>query len=660
MWAPTGLALDAAGNLFIADSGDGYIQEVYQSTGQMSVVAGNGSWGYSGDGNAAQNAEFFWPTSIAIDSAGNLYMTDNWNDVIREIGGVAADIPTVSISSSNDSSVYGQNVMFTAIVNPPYLSGNRVSGTVDFYDGTTYLGSSAVFSDQATFSTSSLGAGMHEISARYDGDDYHAASTSAPLDPAVSPTTLYWDPNETRSENYGGSGIWSTNTGSRYWYDSATGTDVSWSDGCTAVLSGTAGTVTISGTVNPTAITLCSDYTIAHDSTSGGLSLSANGTPVAVEPEVEATVSAPLSGGLILSGGGALTVSGADQLSGISAITFTSTLNVANSMTIATGATLTNYGLLNIESSTLTNSGYLENDGTLTGDSTSVITNDGTLVNDSMLTSHWELYSPGKLVNDGELTATGQEMSVAGTFDNNGEVIVSTYFVLCGDGTLNNTATLTFQSDVTLNNEAALNNEAGGEMTIGGGQTTVESGALTDDGTLTNDGILDIEAADGLVDSGALVGSVLDNASIVFNVSSSQTITGVISGSGNVQVSGTGTVILAGSNTYRGTTTITAGLLGFVYGALPDGVGNVIIASGGSLEASGAYSTAYDWLQSNQINTDSSGALALTASDDNESDDSIDLSDYGSLSLGALGNIQYTGSITPGGGAYRLGGWTGR
>ena len=188
MWAPTDLALDPAGNLFIADSGDGYIQEVAASTGQMTAVAGSGSWGYSGDGGPALDAQMFWPTGLAIDSSGDLFMTDNWNSVIREVSSVAAISPTVSLASSANAATIGQNVTFTATVNPPYLGGNRTSGTVDFDDGTTVLATEPVVSDEAAYTTTTpLALGTHAMTAVYSGDDFHASSTSDEMDQEIDP-----------------------------------------------------------------------------------------------------------------------------------------------------------------------------------------------------------------------------------------------------------------------------------------------------------------------------------------------------------------------------------------------------------------------------------------------------------------------------------------
>ena len=93
---PEGVAVDSAGDLFIADSGNDRIREVSLSTGVITTVAGNGTWGYSGDNGPATAAELHYPSGIAVDSAGDLFIADNNNERIREVNLSTGVIATVA------------------------------------------------------------------------------------------------------------------------------------------------------------------------------------------------------------------------------------------------------------------------------------------------------------------------------------------------------------------------------------------------------------------------------------------------------------------------------------------------------------------------------------------------------------------------------------
>ena len=94
--SPRGLAVDSAGDLFIADSGNNVIREVVKATGDIITVAGNGTAGYSGDGGPATAAELNDPNGVAVDSAGDLFIADTDNNVIREVVKATGDIITVA------------------------------------------------------------------------------------------------------------------------------------------------------------------------------------------------------------------------------------------------------------------------------------------------------------------------------------------------------------------------------------------------------------------------------------------------------------------------------------------------------------------------------------------------------------------------------------
>jgi sugar lactone lactonase YvrE len=86
MDSPLSVAVDSAGNLFIADSNNNRIREVKAADGRIITVAGNGTYGYSGDGGAAANAELNRPTGVAVDGTGNLFIVDNGNNRLRTMG----------------------------------------------------------------------------------------------------------------------------------------------------------------------------------------------------------------------------------------------------------------------------------------------------------------------------------------------------------------------------------------------------------------------------------------------------------------------------------------------------------------------------------------------------------------------------------------------
>jgi sugar lactone lactonase YvrE len=77
------VAVDSSGNLYIADAGNNRVREV--SNGVITTVAGNGMAGFSGDGGPATSAELNDPTSVAVDSMGNLYIADHLNNRVREV-----------------------------------------------------------------------------------------------------------------------------------------------------------------------------------------------------------------------------------------------------------------------------------------------------------------------------------------------------------------------------------------------------------------------------------------------------------------------------------------------------------------------------------------------------------------------------------------------
>ena len=80
---PRGIAIDAAGNIYVADSGNNRVRKI--SSGVITTAAGNGEAGWSGDGGLATDARISGPAGVALDTAGSLFISDANNHRIRKI-----------------------------------------------------------------------------------------------------------------------------------------------------------------------------------------------------------------------------------------------------------------------------------------------------------------------------------------------------------------------------------------------------------------------------------------------------------------------------------------------------------------------------------------------------------------------------------------------
>ncbi len=92
--APAGVFVDRFGNVFIADTANNRIREVVSATGFIQTVAGNGTAGYTGDNGLATSAELKSPSAVAVDIFGNIFIADTGNNVIREVSASTHDITT--------------------------------------------------------------------------------------------------------------------------------------------------------------------------------------------------------------------------------------------------------------------------------------------------------------------------------------------------------------------------------------------------------------------------------------------------------------------------------------------------------------------------------------------------------------------------------------
>lgn len=98
---PGGVAVDSQGTIYVADTD--YNRVIAISSGIVTTIAGNGSGGFSGDGGPAISAELSYPTGVALDSVGNLYIADEGNSRIRKVSPLGTITTVVGTGAAGNS-----------------------------------------------------------------------------------------------------------------------------------------------------------------------------------------------------------------------------------------------------------------------------------------------------------------------------------------------------------------------------------------------------------------------------------------------------------------------------------------------------------------------------------------------------------------------------
>ena len=203
---PRGLAMDAAGNLYFADSANHRIRRI-SPTGTITTVAGQGTETFAGDNAPAVSASLDSPRSVAISPAGLLTLADSDNQRIRQLdalpapGQISTPSPDLGLPRRGVLALSGPSVVVygSGSVTATLTTSSTATGSVTFLDtsgGTqTALGTASLNSDAATISTSTLAAGAHSLVAIYPGDASHSAAQSSALAMTVTPLAVTIAPN---------------------------------------------------------------------------------------------------------------------------------------------------------------------------------------------------------------------------------------------------------------------------------------------------------------------------------------------------------------------------------------------------------------------------------------------------------------------------------
>jgi len=160
---PQGVAVDASGNVYVADTGDNKIRMITPA-GMVSTIAGSGAEG-SSDGIGAA-ASFYNPTGVAVDASGNVYIADTKNNKIRKItlGGIVSTFAGSGIQGSADGSgtaaqFYGPQGVAVDASGNVYVAdsgNNKIRKITPAGDVSTWAGSGTQGSDDGTSAAASF------------------------------------------------------------------------------------------------------------------------------------------------------------------------------------------------------------------------------------------------------------------------------------------------------------------------------------------------------------------------------------------------------------------------------------------------------------------------------------------------------------------------
>ena len=199
---PRGLALDASGNLFVVDANNQRVRRIDATTGQITTIAGEGTQAYAGDAGAAVAALLNSPRAVTISPTNLPTVADAGNQRIRQVDSAAIirTIAGLGTTTAGALILAGPTVtLYGTGALTVTLAASPATGLVTFFDtmqgAPQSLGSFALVGNAASFPIAAFAAGLHRVSATYSGDTLHGAAQSNVLSVTVSGAPLVATPN---------------------------------------------------------------------------------------------------------------------------------------------------------------------------------------------------------------------------------------------------------------------------------------------------------------------------------------------------------------------------------------------------------------------------------------------------------------------------------
>jgi len=184
--SPTGIAVDGTGNVFFTDQENNRVRRV-GNDGIITTVAGNGVLGFSGDGGPATFAALGEPSAVAVDAAGNLYIADYLNDRVRMVSAQTRTITTIAGNGLHGDDEPGQDGVPATSIRLGYPSAVLVDGAGSLFIADHHNSIIRIVNLQSGMIRRAAGTGRHAGGVLVgDGGPANAAALDWPVGMALS------------------------------------------------------------------------------------------------------------------------------------------------------------------------------------------------------------------------------------------------------------------------------------------------------------------------------------------------------------------------------------------------------------------------------------------------------------------------------------------